>query len=282
MLIFFSIISNTGVFLYGNDSISLNGYEKQLQQKFTELVSVLSNERREEVNDRITSLLVEALDFPGSFEYPFDSLAYMGKVMSPDSLLSIYSWNVPMAGEGNLYSGILQFRDTTDLTHNIIVLEHQKSGYDEGIETGELNASTWYGALYYQIVPVERDGSTAYTLIGLDHNDYYTNRKVIDLMIPRNGDVTFGAPVFRISGDLRNRVVFEYSSRVVMHLRYHEEFGKIVCDHLSPPDERYRGQYRYYGPDFSYDGFIFEDGEWMHLTDIDVMIREKPEVPEIK
>lgn len=266
--------------MYGNDSVSLNVYETKLQKKFTELVSVLSNERRQEVNNGITSLMVEALELPGSFEYPFDSLAYMGKVVSPDSLLCIYTWNVPMAGEGNLYSGILQFRDTTGLTQDIIVLEHQNNN-DEDFETGEYNASGWYGALYYQIVPVGKYGGTAYTLIGLDQNDYYTNRKVIDLLIRRNGDVTFGAPVFRISGRLQNRVVFEYSSRVVMHLRYHEDLEKIVCDHLSPPDERYRGQYRYYGPDFSYDGFIFEDGEWKYLTDIDVMIRDKPDTPEI-
>lgn len=267
--------------MYGNDTITLSGYEIQLQSKFTELVTVLSNEKREEVNSGIISLMVKALEMPGSFKYPFDSLSYMGKVMSPDSLLRVYSWNVPMAGEGNLYSGILQFRDTTGLVHEIIVLDHQNSD-DEDFETGEFNSSGWYGTLYYQIVPVERNGGTAYTLIGLDQNDYYTNRKIIDLLIRQNGDVTFGAPVFRISGNLQNRVVFEYSSRVVMHLRYHEELGKIVCDHLSPPDERYRGQYRYYGPDFSYDGFIYEDGEWRHLTDIDVMIREKPETPEIK
>ncbi len=282
-ILFFVVLFNTPAdLLFAKDTIRLNSYEEQLRQKFRTLVTVMTNEKREEVNREITSLMVEALEVPGSFSYPFDSLLYMGKIMSPDSLLRLYSWNIPLAGDGNLYSGILQFRDTLNKSERIYILQHSPAP-DEEFEFREFGVNDWYGALYYQIVPVELEGKKAYTLIGLDHNDHYTNRKIIDLLIPDNGGLTFGAPVFRMSDSLKNRVVFNYSSRVVMHLRYHEDLEKIVCDHLSPHDPRYKGQYRYYGPDFSYDGFVFEDGEWVYLHDIDVMIREIPEtLPEIE
>ena len=46
-----------------------------------------------------------------------------------------------------------------------------------------------------------------------------------------------------------------------MMLRYDDKLKMIVFDHLSPSKPSYEGKYQYYGPDFSYDGLIFEKGK---------------------
>lgn len=263
----------------GCDSLKLAGYEERLQEKFSELMRGTTESEKLETSEDIKELFGRALKYPESFAYPFDSLDYAGRAVSSDSLVSVYTWNIPLGSSNNYYGGLVQHRKDTLAAPDIYFLRHEPYN-GEDFENTSLTDSLWYGALYYQIVPVDTGDRRLYTVIGLDLNDFYTNRKIIDLLFLEDGEVKFGAPLFEKKGELQKRVVYEYSSRVVMHLRYHGDINKIVCDHLSPPDERYRGQYRYYGPDLSYDGFVFEEGVWKHLTEIDVLIRDKPEEPE--
>ena len=44
----------------------------------------------------------------------------------------------------------------------------------------------------------------------------------------------------------------------------------IMFDHLSPSRPSYTGNYEYYGPDFSYDGFRFEKDAWVLTEQIDM------------
>ena len=67
----------------------------------------------------------------------------------------------------------------------------------------------------------------------------------------------------------RDRIVFEYSSEVAMTLRYDENLGKIVFDHLAPLHPIYHEVYQFYGPDGSYDAFEFREGIWVKQEDVD-------------
>jgi hypothetical protein len=73
---------------------------------------------------------------------------------------------------------------------------------------------------------------------------------------------------------MRNRVVFEYSARVSMSLRYDAAKKRIVFDHLSPAKPSFEGNYEFYGPDFSYDAFAFIDNYWVLEENIDIRNRE--------
>ena len=55
-----------------------------------------------------------------------------------------------------------------------------------------------------------------------------------------------------------------------MMVEYNEKLKEIVADHLSPSRPSMQGQYQFYGPDFSYEGFSFQDGVWVQKSDIDV------------
>ena len=43
----------------------------------------------------------------------------------------------------------------------------------------------------------------------------------------------------------------------------------IVFDHLSPRSDSQKGQFQYYGPDMSFDAFVFEKGKWTYKKDVD-------------
>jgi len=66
------------------------------------------------------------------------------------------------------------------------------------------------------------------------------------------------------------RILFEYSARVQMSLRWIDSKKMIVFDHLSPTKASLTGNYQYYGPDFSFDALRFENGTWELVEDVDV------------
>lgn len=53
--------------------------------------------------------------------------------------------------------------------------------------------------------------------------------------------------------------------------------GMIIFDHLSPASKAMEGQYQYYGPDFTYDGFVFEDGKWNLYSNLDLRTTTLPQ-----
>jgi hypothetical protein len=137
--------------------------------------------------------------------------------------------------------------------------------------TEVLNPEKWWGALYYQVLVNKYKGKRLYTIIGLDMNDMYSNKKVIDVLTFNDGNVpVFGSPVFRHEEKLKNRIIFEFAEDVVMTIRYNDKVKMIVFDHLSPIDPALRNSPRFYAPDSSYDGLRFRKGVWEYVPDVDV------------
>ncbi len=110
-----------------------------------------------------------------------------------------------------------------------------------------------------------------YTLIGYHFNDRFSDKKIIDVLyFDKNQDAVFGKPVFNTEKGVQHRVIFEYSGEVVMTVRYNPDLKMIVYDHLSPIEPELAGHPRFYAPDFSYDGYKWKSGMWIHQSDIDV------------
>ena len=92
----------------------------------------------------------------------------------------------------------------------------------------------------------------------------------IEVLYFINDELKFGYPLFKSKTQVANRVIFEYSSKVVMTLKYDETSDQIVFDHLSPSQPTLSGHYEFYGPDFSYDAFRFENNSWFYKAAIDI------------
>jgi hypothetical protein len=237
-----------------------------LHSKITE--SSLKNKLKAEENFRDS--LVEILQHPESFYYTFPGLTNIGRISSDDGLLNIFSWNIPQTGGFNTYYAILQYAHKRSKkvyvyplreTHNTLSKSTQDISFPEA----------WVGSLYYEIVTTKYKGQVFYTLLGFHFNNILSNIKVIDILtFNENNEPVFPQKKFNYEGKPCNRIVFEYNERAQMTLEYNISMEKVVFDHLSPSRPSLQGEYQFYGPDFSYDALFFEDGIWMHQTDVQI------------
>jgi hypothetical protein len=200
-----------------------------------------------------------------SFSYPFLKLDKIGKIYSPDKKLRIYSWNIPVNVEDNLYFGILQFYSKhKNRIVNIKLIDTYKP-------VQKSTVTEWSGALYYQIVGTRNAGQNFYTLLGFNLNNLLSNKKVIDIItISDSDELSFCSNLIENKGKMVDRLVFEYNEKATMMLQYDERKKMIIFDHLSPQRPSLEGNYQFYGPDFTYDGLKFENGIWKYYSNIDV------------
>ena len=130
-----------------------------------------------------------------------------------------------------------------------------------------LGPESWYGAIYYNILLHEQHGKKFYTLFGFDANDYWSNKKFIEILTFENHKPVFGAPLIYVTDStgkttIYNRYFIEYKHNTEVGMNYYADRDMIVFDHLEPYKEKYRGLYFTYIPDGSYEGFKWEDGKW--------------------
>jgi len=140
-------------------------------------------------------------------------------------------------------------------------------------EYTQYNKKNWYGALYYAIIPVKKDKSVYYTLLGWDGNNKFSNKKIIEIMsFQSNGNIKFGLPYFIYpNGKTKRRVVFQYNKQSYMSLKYSKEKKEelIIFDHLIPKSPQLEGMFDWYVTDLSFDAFKWEESEWNYKRDFD-------------
>lgn len=246
------------------DSASIQ-FEKFLLLKFDSLKTLESDSIKLDAMKRIENEFATFLRKSTAYNYAFDSLKFVGKVKSPDNEFRMFNWNLAM-GEVFQNFCIIQFNPKKENECRLIVLK-DNSDIDK-VGDAALVPSAWYGALYYKIIPVKFGSQTYYTLLGFDSFSPYVSKKVIDVLHFKDGIPFLGAPVFQSKGKSYSRVVFSFSARITMMLNYDESLKTIVFDHLSPSETRYAGQFEYYGPDFSFDGFVLSNERWTYAEDI--------------
>lgn len=262
------VLTFLATILISGKGIDTGSFEEKIRSLFIELGSSKTSSEKLRINNRIIAEFEIFLQYDSSLFIELDSIPFLAQVTSDSGQLRIFTWNVPYEDGTQKYFGFVQLKSLDK--YKWYKLE-DKSDIIKNPEKKYLAFSNWYGALYYQVIPVIKNGKTLYTLLGFDYNDLFTNKKVIEIMyLSDDGLLQFGMPVFKTDSGLVNRVVFEYSSRVVMHLKYDNVDSVIIFDHLSPSNPRFVGQYRYYGPDFSFDSFFYNDGIWFQKKDIDV------------
>jgi hypothetical protein len=127
--------------------------------------------------------------------------------------------------------------------------------------------------LYYSIIPtkVKKQGSY-YVLLGWDGYSNFSTRKVIDVLYydKQLGNWVFGKPIFGPPFSGQYRYFIEYSSKVVVSLKYHPKEKNIVFDHVVPPNKGLEGIYEFYVPDMSFDAFQLDKTRWNFVQNIDV------------
>ncbi len=243
------------------------------------------NEReRIKANKEILAAWNKIIDFPEVLNYGFDSLKRDFSILkADDGKFKLITWNI-FKDEGTyFYFGFLAVNQskrikTGFLRHSMLQSYESfqlqdKSALIKSPESHIGGVDKWFGMLYYQII----SSGDFYTLLGYDPNDKLTQRKFIDILsFKADGSAVFGKDVFKLPKKNPKRMMFEYGSGVTMSLRYDEDNQRITFSHLSAKEDgnMLDGQFQFYGPDGSFDAFVFKkdkwkNDKWMLVEDID-------------
>jgi hypothetical protein len=244
-----------------------------LEKLFDRLVSNYADNDRLRINDSIRFIIDGYVESDTVFNHKFTNLRYLGQITSPDSLIKIIAWNLVLDSGQNRYFCYFIKKKDSGKGNKIYKLA-------VAYRIDRINADTiyterdWYGALYYAIKPIITDNGRCWILLGIDFGNPLISRKVIDVVSFSSDDsLIFGRKWFSSGNAIRYREVFEYSSDGMMSLRFSSDTS-IVFDHLVPFSPALKDNHQYYGPDYSYDAYSFENGLWKLKVNVDVRNRE--------
>ncbi|MEO3403227.1 hypothetical protein AAFN85_04945 [Mucilaginibacter sp. CAU 1740] len=244
----------------------LNMFQDSLAHLGKKMVNDENDLERKNSNYQFIRTLVQALRVDNSFAFPFDSVKSISITTSPDKRFRILSWLVMNLDGSYRFYGTVQMNTGGEL--KMFPLEDYSPLMKNPEDTVTDNRK-WYGAMYYNIIPVNA-AKPYYVLLGWKGNTVKSTKKVIDVISFNNGQPEFGMPVFDGNGKTRKRVVFEYARQVSMLLRYVHDQNLIVFDHLTAPDPKAKNKPETFGPDMSYDGYKLKNGRWLHIDNLDM------------
>ena len=257
-------------------ALSLSAQDSSYEEDIRTVLSMIE-EARTAGNDSLRNVLADkalqefcaVVHEDVKMTYQFQNINPISVLTSPDKLFRIFTWGLQFSDGNYKYYGLAEFNVQGDVLSAIL--------YDQSDKTSDpahadMQASNWYGAIYYDIVQVGGKKSHTYALVGWDGGDLFVNRKVLEqvhINIEDGGDMRFGGHFVDERNFSCERLIFEFTERAVMSLRYDKKEKMFIADHLSVPPE-YNGDRKFSGPDGSFDGYYFEDGRWHYVPDIDI------------
>lgn len=234
-----------------------------------ETAAAINNAQRFAHNATFIKTLVNSLKNQNSFNYTFDSLKRISIVKSPDNKFRIFSWYLPVDDGSYHFFGAIQM-STKDGKLKLFPL------IDETIQLTDANAITsnknWYGATYYEIIPVVANGRAPYyVLLGWKGNSAKTSKKVIEILSFEKDEPAFGKPVFdQKNTPVKNRMIFEYNKLNSMTLTMDKSVQMIVFDHLVPFNPEMVGNFEYYASDSSFDAYRLVGGRLKLVENVEL------------
>jgi len=254
-----------------NNGPAMNKFQDSLNRLSDDTFNATSNSERYAKNAAFIKTLVNSLKIQGSFLYPFDSLKKITILKSPDNSFKIFTWYVPLDDGSYRFFGTIQMATKDGKLKMYPLIDDTDNIKDINLITGNKN---WYGARYYEIVPVIMNGRPPYyVLIGWKGNSSKTSKKVIDVLsFNKEQQPVFGKPVFEEakSTSTKNRIVFEYNKQNTMTVALDKNVNMIVFDHLAPISEEMTGNFEYYASDLSFDAYKLLNGRLKLVENIEL------------
>lgn len=229
------------------------------------MFSSIAEAERLESNFKFVKTLVSALKESNAYFYEFDRLGMISILDSPDDNFRIFSWNIPLQDGSYLYYGAIQHKvlggklKLTPLLDKTFEIQHP--------HTDITSAQMWYGAQYYDIVPLSKG---QYILLGWKGHHVEYSQKIIEVLnIGTAGEVTLGAHLFSDDATL-SRKVFSYKKSVTMFLRFNPTLNRVEFDHIVPIRSEFAGDFKHYGPDLTHDSYEIKNMSLFYKEDIEL------------
>ncbi|MCH8555379.1 MAG: hypothetical protein LAT76_09485 [Schleiferiaceae bacterium] len=239
------------------------------------MIEAPTEDQRREYQETFDGLLYEALLSDDAMTADFSAIRNVSSITSPDNNFRIFTYLMPLKGGRNHFYGFL-LQETGKRIFEVITLEDNAYLLEEP-EYKQVEADSWYGAIYYDIIKVKQGKSVYYTLLGFHPDLSNVHQKVVDVLWFEGDEPQFGASIFMIENfnDRRyykapQRLIMKYKNEVTASIRHEEKNKRILIDHVSPPDAALKGFYDNYGPDFTYDALIWRKKGWELETDVSI------------
>ncbi len=233
-------------------------------------------EHRLQADAQIRTLLGEALSVDNAFSFPFAGLKGISIQYPQDSTFRIFTWQLYFSESDYRYGGFLQ----TNIDGSEIYPLQDHSAEVRMPEYEVMNPDYWYGAVYYNIKQAGKKKDRHYLLFGYDGYELFRKRKLVDVLVFKEGKPVFGAPLFEHGpGKVKHRVVREYSAEVSTRLNYDDVMEMIMFDHLIGQNGPHGEGLTYY-PDGSYEAYKLErNGKWVHIEKVFDQVSEEAPRP---
>lgn len=271
ILFTFLILSKS---LYANDFAV---FEDSLKKMAHKIILPEHDFERLALNLEFKNYFEEVLKMEGSLNYPFDSLLTISRINSPKGNFRIITWYVPLSNNQFEYFGFFQSKQSVG-KYDIYPLT-DRSSIIEDPEYQTLDHQKWYGAYYTDLIHKRYRRKDYYVLLGWRADNALTRKRIIEpLRVLGKGSPSFGRPVFRYEENRHRRIIFEYSAKATMTIRYESQLiepgnrakGIIVFDRLAPTQSFLEGNFQFYVPETNiFDAFIFDSGKWEFIEEVD-------------
>lgn len=199
-------------------------------------------------------LFEKQLESENAFSYKFPTLQdKVSFLYPPDSSFRMISWQVDLQ-EDYQYHGFIQTNDGTLFSLD----DHSKDLED--LEYEVLGTDSWYGMLYYDMIPLDENN---FLLLGYNAVDHQISRKVAEILHWEDGIPSFGHELFFMDQDpvrptVKTRIVLEFSELAAVRLTYDKQAELLFFDNLIPVESYEKENEVVMVQDGSYNGFYKE------------------------
>lgn len=266
-------------------------WEDSLIQLRDKTIYSLSELERYQANEDFMNTLEMVLNKKNVTKFSWSEVKNFSIIESPDQKFKLFTWNVQRKDYSYENFGFLHAYNERRKKYVLYPLYDKRLSIDYP-QTFVGNHNLWYGATYYQIVPLKAKNRTYYTLLGYNANDIFTHQKIIEVLFFKpDGTPVFGAYIFKKYPQKVTRVIFDYSKNSTFSLKYEKHSfdvrtGKrdpktkkmiyktifspmIIFEKLIPMEEGLEGIAAFMVPESSLNqGFIEDNGKWLFLPSV--------------
>jgi len=193
-----------------------------------------------------TRALVQTLKSPYSFKYNFDSLTAIKHIISPDGRFKFFSWQVDLGDGTYRQRGAMQLPTKEGQLKLLPFFDN--SDFIQNITLGVYDRKKWIGAIYYDIIPMEYNGKTIYTLLGFDENNTSVSKKIIEVLRFENEEPILGGDFFKFTPDPTypigtvDRFVYSFKKGSNAIIKYEKLQNRIILSELASTENDLKNQ----------------------------------------
>ncbi len=232
------------------------------------MVNAEAEEHRLKAYDLFEESMSDFLSLPDSYSASLDSIRWFSVLKGVD--FRIVTWQLKISRSEHKYGGIIQWAD------RLVVLKDTRP-WVNGSQRNIYSPSAWYGALYYKMIPFEKDRKTYYLLFGFNAEDESENTKVADVLDVTSPEPKFGLPVFVGKDEPQSRLILRYSDISPLQLFFDESQKAVIHDHLLSLEGAGPEGTSLMVSDGSQEGWLYKNGLFQYQEEMyDVQVTEPP------